>query len=177
MLTFSKKSLLFWLGWRHKYAALLQGYLSPNSIWDTLVFGPARTQALGQVTSSLRAIVVAEGKGHFGIDSGQNLTFAGSTDQKSLLDARVALSVPVVNAFSHPLSASPIFASHPLDMQMLDTGDENHSDSKTAHTGAPSCNVQVRLLKLDEDAVAKGGDPEGEVRVHSPSLLPMLTYS
>lgn len=79
--------------------------------------------------------------------------------------------MPVVNAFSHPLSSSPIFASHPLDLQMLDIGKED-SDSMNAHTGPPSCNIEVKLLKLNEEAVAAGADPEGEVciLIHQPDM-------
>jgi hypothetical protein len=31
------------------------------------------------------------------------------------------------------------------------------------HTGAPTCNIEVKLLGIQEEAVAGGVDPDGEV--------------
>lgn len=40
---------------------MLRGYLVKDGLWDRYVFGSARSEALGKVTSNLRAISVAGG--------------------------------------------------------------------------------------------------------------------
>lgn len=85
------------------------------------------------------------------------------SDAAAVVPARIAFSVPIVTAYPSPLSAGPVFASHPLDMQVLDTSNETDSGPSKTHTGAPTCNVEVKLLHISEEAVAGGADPEGEV--------------
>jgi hypothetical protein len=91
-------------------------------------------------------------------------------DGAAIVPARIALSVPIVNAYPNPLSAGPVFASHPLDMQVLDTrakssfaAEEKEEGQSKTHTGAPTCNIEVKLLRINEEAVVGGADPEGEV--------------
>lgn len=76
--------------------------------------------------------------------------------------ARIALSVPIVNAFTHPLSPAPALATHPLDLQELPNVD--------AHTGPPGINVEVKLRGVDDAAVEGGADPVGEVLTRGPPV-------
>ena len=109
---------------------------------------------------------------HVTIYSGPSLTTPiEPVDGAAIVPARIALSVPIVNAYPNPLSAGPVFASHPLDMQVLDTRakplssavEEKEEKQSKTHTGAPTCNIEVKLLGVNEEAVVGGADPEGEV--------------
>jgi hypothetical protein len=56
-------------------------------------------------------------------------------------------------------------------MQVVDTRvkasssavQENEEGQSKTHTGAPTCNIEVKLLGIHEEAVVGGADPEGEV--------------
>ncbi|KAG8831329.1 hypothetical protein FRC17_003282 [Serendipita sp. 399] len=154
VLNTSKKSLLFGIAWRHKQAAILRGYLVKDGLWDRQVFNNARVSALGLLTRGLRGIAVGP----------------GPISQVSLLPARIALSVPIISVYANPLSASPIFASHPLDMQILETSDNDEPETRNAHSGPPTYNVAVKLLRIHEESVIAGGDPEGEICVRGPGV-------
>ncbi|KAF9476592.1 hypothetical protein BDN70DRAFT_882203 [Pholiota conissans] len=132
--------------WRHKIAGLAEGFITNQSLWDRLVFDSARAKVLGHAAPMLRAVVVS----------------GGPIPNTLILPARVALSVPLVNAFTHPLSPTPILASHPLDLQELPNED--------AHTGPPGINVEVKLRGVDDDAVEGGADPVGEILVRGPPV-------
>jgi len=84
---------------------------------------------------------------------------------------RVALSVPLVNAHTHPLVAGPVLSSHLLDLQ--DFSDPSRPD-EVAHTGAPSVNVEVKLKGVNDDAVENGADPVGKVHVRGPPVTKAL---
>ena len=88
---------------------------------------------------------------------------AGHIASDLLTPARIALSVPLVNAFIHPLVAAPILASHPLDLQDIPS-------LEAAHTGPPSVNVEVKLMGVNDDGVEAGGDPEGDLLVRGPPV-------
>jgi long-chain acyl-CoA synthetase len=79
--------------------------------------------------------------------------------------ARVALSVPVINCYSHPLVAGPVMASHALDLQDL-----SMEASAAAHTGPPSINVEAKLVGVEDDVVENGADPTGILMVRGPSV-------
>lgn len=83
----------------------------------------------------------------------------------ALTPARIALSVPIVNAHEHPLVAGPVFFSHPLDFQMFEgQSDPAHPQfSDIAHVGPPSINVEGKLFGVDDAAVEKGANPVGQV--------------
>jgi long-chain acyl-CoA synthetase len=83
--------------------------------------------------------------------------------------ARIVLSIPIVNTFTHLMSAAPILASHLLDLQQFPTGlaDVN---PPIAHCGAPVVNVEVKLIGVDDDAVESGADPEGRLVVRGPPV-------
>ncbi|KAG9055638.1 hypothetical protein FS842_001619 [Serendipita sp. 407] len=154
VLNLSKKFLLFGVAWRHKHAAILRGYLVRDGLWDRQVFNKARISALGLLTNRLRGVAVGP----------------GPVQQAALLPARIALSIPVMSVYASPLSASPVFASHPLDMQILETSENRDTDSKNAHSGPPTSNVAVKLLRIREESVAVGGDPEGEICIRGPGV-------
>ena len=85
-------------------------------------------------------------------------------EAKSLTPARLALSVPIVNAHEHPLVAGPVFFSHPLDFQELaGNGSVNTEFAGIAHVGPPSINVEAKIVGVDDATVEKGADPVGEV--------------
>lgn len=88
----------------------------------------------------------------------------GPLDTNTMISARVALSVPVVNVHKHSLVAGPVFFSHPLDLQMFaSTEGEILSSPPLAHVGPPSINVEVKLSGVNDDAVESGANPVGEV--------------
>jgi len=75
------------------------------------------------------------------------------------------LSIPIVNAFMHLMSTAPILASHPLDLQEFPDG-----DAPIARCGAPTVNVEVKLIGVDDELVESGGDPKGELLVRGPPI-------
>jgi long-chain acyl-CoA synthetase len=44
-----------------------------------------------------------------------------------------------------------------------------------AHVGAPSINVEAKLVGVDDDVVEKGADPIGEILVRGPPVGSMLS--
>jgi len=150
----AKKSFLMYpLAWRHKFSGLKEGFLGKDSLWDRTVFDGARETVLGRMAETLKAIVI----------SGGPLPF------ESLTPARIALSVPLINIHTHGSAAGPIFAMHAFDMQMLPAA------SEPAHVGAPSINIEAKLLGVDDDVVEKGVDPVGEILVRGPPVGSMLS--
>lgn len=87
------------------------------------------------------------------------MSSTGYVDSDQLLSARVAFSLPVINVYPNPLSAGPVFASHPLDMQLSEITEK----PSIGHVGPPTCNIEVKLLDVDEAALASGADPVGKV--------------
>ncbi|KAJ7905305.1 hypothetical protein B0H14DRAFT_3102791 [Mycena olivaceomarginata] len=144
----ARRSLLFPFAWRHKLAALTEGFVSKESLWDRLVFDAARSKVSADGAATLRAIIVSEGP------------FAADTVTR----ARVAFSVPIINCYSHPLVAGPVLASHPLDLQDLST-----EGVTVAHTGPPSINVEAKLVGVEDELVENGADPVGILLVRGPS--------
>lgn len=153
----AKKSLLFPLAWRHKVAGILEGYLTKESLWDRLVFDDARSNVLGEAAPSTRAVIVSD----------------GTVPARLLTPARVALSVPLVIAHTHPLVSAPILASHPHDMQTFALT----SDKELAHVGPPTVNIEVKLVGVDDEAVEKGGDPAGVLHMRGPIVGQALTLT
>ncbi|KAH9999009.1 hypothetical protein BJV77DRAFT_978457 [Russula vinacea] len=142
----AKKSLLFPLG-----------YFTKESLWDRLVFDNARSAVFGEDAASIRAVVVSE----------------GTVPADLLTPARIALSVPLVIAHTHPLVAAPILASHPQDVQTFAAT----SAQDFAHVGPPTVNVEVKLAGVDDGAVERGDDPEGVLHVRGPivgRVLPLI---
>ncbi|ETW85453.1 hypothetical protein HETIRDRAFT_407493 [Heterobasidion irregulare TC 32-1] len=149
----AEKSVVFRLAWRHKLAGIIDGYMNKDSLWDRLVFEGARTKVLGEGAATLRGLVVS-----------------GGIDSTVVTPTRIALSVPFVNAFTHPVVAAPIFASHPLDLQTF-------APSANAHVGPPVINVETKLTGVEDDVVEKGGDPVGHLHVRGPIVGRILTVS
>lgn len=56
-----KSSSIYPVVWRHKLAALAEGFLSKESLWDRLVFDGARDQVMGPMAGTLKAVVVSGG--------------------------------------------------------------------------------------------------------------------
>ncbi|OAX35006.1 acetyl-CoA synthetase-like protein [Rhizopogon vinicolor AM-OR11-026] len=153
----AKKSFfLYPLAWRHKFAGLREGFLSKDSLWDRTVFDGAREAVLGKMADTLKAVVI----------SGGPLPF------DSLAPARIALSVPLINIHTHGSAAGPLFATHASDMQMLPS---SSATPEPAHVGAPSINVEAKLVGVDDDVVEKGADPIGEILVRGPPVGSMLS--
>ncbi|KAF8479026.1 hypothetical protein DFH94DRAFT_36957 [Russula ochroleuca] len=144
----AKRSLLFPLAWRHKLAGIFEGFFTKESLWDRLVFDNARNAAFGEDAASIRAVVVSE----------------GTVPASLLTPARIALSIPLVLAHTHPLVAAPILASHPQDVQTFAVT----SAQDFAHVGPPTVNVEVKLAGVDDGAVERGDDPEGVLLVRGP---------
>ncbi|KAF8803563.1 hypothetical protein BYT27DRAFT_7195406 [Phlegmacium glaucopus] len=156
----AKKSwLLHAFAWRHKVAGVADGFITNQSLWDRLVFDGARARVIGDSAATLRAVVVS----------------GGHLDATILTSARVALSVPFVNAFTHPLVTAPVLASHALDLQdfCITTKDETTSKAVVPN-GPPGVNVEVKLMGILDDIVEKGGDPSGELFVRGPPVGKMV---
>jgi len=151
-----QSALLYNFAWRHKLAGVADGFITNQSLWDRLVFDGARAKILGNGAATIRAVVV----------SGEP-----PLDNEVLTAARISLSIPLVNAFTHPLVAAPVLASHPLDLQdfPLQTTD-NNGQKASAPTGPPGVNVEVKLVGVDDNIVEDGGDPSGEVQVRGPPV-------
>ncbi|EGO21502.1 hypothetical protein SERLADRAFT_473934 [Serpula lacrymans var. lacrymans S7.9] len=150
----AKKSFLFYpFAWRHKLAGVSEGFITRESLWDRTVFDGAREKVVGQTANTTRTVVVS----------------GGPIDLASLTPTRIALSVPLVNTHSHPTVAGPVFASQPLDLQVFPT---NSSDKfgTLAHVGAPSINVEAKLVNVQDDVVEAGGDPVGVIVVRGPPV-------
>lgn len=142
------------LGWRHKLAGVAEGFITKESLWDRLVFDNARIKILGEGAGTLRAVVVAD----------------GSLSSSVLTPARIALSVPLVNAAIHSLVAGPILASHPFDLQNFFSLANGDSFSAVAPVGPPSINLEVKLIGVDDTSVENGGDPVGMLSVRGPPV-------
>ncbi|KAF4615268.1 hypothetical protein D9613_002796 [Agrocybe pediades] len=154
ILTTAKSSwFLYNFAWRHKTAGIADGFLTNQSLWDRLLFDGARIKVLGNAAAAVRAVIVS----------------GGHLDSEILTPARVALSVPFVNAFTHPLVAAPVLASHPLDLQDFPTQSDDKGRA-SAHTGPPGVNVEIKLVGVDDASVENGADPAGQMLVRGPPV-------
>ncbi|KIJ44134.1 hypothetical protein M422DRAFT_67748 [Sphaerobolus stellatus SS14] len=168
ILTAARSNPLFWLGWRHKIRGLQEGFLTKRSLWDNVVWEPARTKVLDKVEESLRGIVVSQGT-FFDSDIFEELmAFTGELETAELENARVAFSVPIVMTYSHPLACGPVLASHPLDLQAFPAS--MAPGAFKAHFGPPAPNVEAKLVRVDDAIVDAGADPEGELVLRGPSI-------
>ncbi|KAH9854063.1 acetyl-CoA synthetase-like protein [Lenzites betulinus] len=155
--------LLHNFAWRHKLAGILEGYITKQSLWDRLVFDSARVKVMGRGAGTVRAVVVS----------------GGTLEAQALTPARIALSVPVINAHAHPLVAGPIFASHALDVQTFPTTNPGAPSASAADAyaftylapvGPPSVNIEAKLADVDDTAVEAGADPVGLLQVRGPPV-------
>jgi long-chain acyl-CoA synthetase len=89
--------------------------------------------------------------------------WTGRLDGGNQTKCRTALSVPLINCFTHVSVAGPVLASHPFDLQEWPM-------SKLAHVGAPSVNVETKLTGVNDNEVEQGGDPVGKMAVRGPSV-------
>ncbi|OCB84357.1 hypothetical protein A7U60_g9037 [Sanghuangporus baumii] len=161
ILSLARNSPFFSVAWRHKLSHLRQGFLSKDSLWDNSFLAGPRNTVLKGWADSLRSVIISGGKLPISKDS--------------LTPARLALSVPIVNAHEHPLVVGPVFFSHPLDFQEFPENSAGNPEfAGIAHVGPPSINIEVKIVGVDDAAVEKGADPIGEVVVRGPSVtLPL----
>ncbi|KAG5354182.1 Long-chain-fatty-acid--CoA ligase 1 [Termitomyces sp. J132] len=150
----SESFILYPIAKRHKLAALNEGFVTKESLWDRLVFDGARAAVLGDMASTLRGAVV----------SGDRLNAAVVTP------ARIALSIPIVNAYTHPLVPGPVLASHPFDLQDFPA----LKDALVAHVGPPGVNIEAKLIDVDDAKVEAGGDPTGNLLIRGPPVGKLL---
>lgn len=95
--------------------ALLEGSISRTTPWDRVVFEDARTKC---DLADLRNVVTAGGMCTLIVSLGFILIkLTEPSDPSTQAICSIAMSVPIARAHIHPLSASPILASHPLDLQ------------------------------------------------------------
>lgn len=182
-----KSFVLFRFAWRHKLAGVSEGFLTKDSLWDRLVFDNARAKVIGEAAGTLRGVVVSGGMFFCialtpffltGIHPPIYIS-TGPIPAASLTPARIAFSTPFVNAFTHPLVAGPVLASHPLDLQDFSTPLTASPDEPPVPVGPPSINVEARLVGVSDEVIENGGDPEGVLMVRGPSvgrLAPMEDY-
>ncbi|KAG1891489.1 hypothetical protein F4604DRAFT_1914290 [Suillus subluteus] len=151
-----KSSFVFPLAWRHKFASLTEGFLTKDSLWDRTVFGSAREDVLGKMADTVKAVVIS----------------GGLLPSDVLLPARLVLSIPLINTYTHGSATGPLFATHAFDLQMLPS---SSPAAEPAHAGAPSVNVEAKLIGVNDNVVEKGADPVGEILVRGPSVGNMLS--
>lgn len=96
----------------------------------------------------------------------------GPLESSHVPPSRIILSVPLVNAYIHPVSTGPIFASHPLDLQVFPVSPEQLADpfEPLAHTGPPTCNIEVKLGGVEDVAAESGADLIGLVMIRGPPV-------
>jgi long-chain acyl-CoA synthetase len=58
-----------------------------------------------------------------------------------------------------------MFATHAFDLQSLPS-----AEGEQAHIGAPSVNVEVKLVGVDDAIIERGDDPKGELLVRGPPV-------
>lgn len=88
----------------------------------------------------------------------------GPISNETLTLARVALSVPMINSYTHPCVSGPVFATNALDVQVLP------SEDGQAHVGGPSVNVEAKLKGVDDASLEANGDPIGNLVLRGPSV-------
>lgn len=103
-------------------------------------------------------------------DTNANGGFPDSLPNNALTPARIALSVPLINTHVHASTSGPIFATHAFDLQSLPS-----AEGEPAHVGAPSVNVEVKLIGVDDAVVEGGNDPQGELLVRGPPVGTLLS--
>ncbi|KAK1232980.1 hypothetical protein PQX77_003894 [Marasmius sp. AFHP31] len=159
VLTESKRSWLNSFAWRHKVSGIVEGFITKDSLWDRLVYDGARAKVIGEGAGTVRAVVAG----------------GGPLPASILTAARVALSVPFVNMFTHPTVAGPVFASHPLDLQDFygrESPTISVASNETAPVGPPSVNVEAKLVGLASDEAVETGqtDPAGVLLLRGPPV-------
>jgi long-chain acyl-CoA synthetase len=70
----------------------------------------------------------------------------------------------------HASTSGPIFATHAFDLQALPS-----AEGEQAHAGAPSVNVEVKLIGVDDATMERGNDPKGELLVRGPPVGTLLS--
>ncbi|KAG9095237.1 hypothetical protein FS749_010827 [Ceratobasidium sp. UAMH 11750] len=159
VLATAKGSFLYSLAWKRKMGALLEGNVSRTTPWDRVVFEDARIR---WSLADLRGVVTA----------------GESSDPSTQAICSVAMSVPIARAHIHPLSASPILASHPLDLQrhFPATGGSRMSKDPL-HVGPPAPSVEIKLIGVSESDIEAGNDPRGEMLIRGTSIGTPLSES
>ncbi|KAB5594422.1 hypothetical protein CTheo_2199 [Ceratobasidium theobromae] len=148
----AKGSFLYALAWKRKMGALLEGSLSRTTPWDRVVFEDARIK---WSLADLRAVVTA----------------GESSDPSAQAICSIAMSVPIARAHIHPLAASPILASHPLDLQRhFPIAGGSRVSKDPLHVGPPAPSVEVKLVGVSESDVEAGNDPRGELLIRGTSV-------
>lgn len=103
----------------------------------------------------------------------------GDLESQALIPSRIALSVPLVNAYTHPLVAGPVLASHLHDLQTFSTeksaaastsATENYAFTYLATVGSPAINVEAKLRDVNDEALENGADPVGSLWLRGPSV-------
>jgi long-chain acyl-CoA synthetase len=56
-----KSGFLYSIAWRQKMANLLEGFITKQSLWDRMVFDPARASVLGKGAGTVRTVIVSGG--------------------------------------------------------------------------------------------------------------------
>lgn len=138
---------------------------------------------MGKGAGTVRGVVVSGGiQGFFIHQNSTDCFHIGPLESSVLTPARIALSVPLVNAHIHPVVAGPVLASHPLDLQTFPAtpatpgslAADNFAFAYQAPVGPPSINIEAKLTGVDDAAVENGADPIGSLWVRGPSVGTLL---
>ena len=173
-----ESSLLYSFANRHKMSGLTDGFITKDSLWDRMVFDDARLTVLGDSANTVRAVVTSGGESSHGLTYILQCPtfFLGPLESSYLTPARIALSVFLVNSHIHPVAAGPLFASHPIDLQIIPASSQDTGDSfaHIAHVGPPSANIEAKLVGVKDESVENGADPVGMLMVRGPSVSKVL---
>jgi len=163
----AKKSLfLSSFAWRHKLAGISEGFVTKDSLWDRLVYDGARARVIGEGAGTVRAVLVGDGMYITVVCPQETNCLTGVLRASILTPARVALSCPIINTYTHPLVPAPVLASHPLDLQIFPSS----SEKEPAASGPPSVNIEAKVVGISDDAIEAGGDPEGSLLIRGPPV-------
>lgn len=107
---------------------------------------------------------------------------AGAIENQALTPARVALSVPILIVHSHPQVSGPVLATHAFDVQSFPnetaspgtSAADNYAFSYLSAVGAPSINLEAKLIAVDDASIEAGEDPVGRLMVRGPSVGVLL---
>lgn len=75
-----------------------------------------------------------------------------------------------MNVYSHPVSAGPVFASHPQDLQDFSEALDADDTGRPSPTGPPTVNMEAKLTGVSDEKVESGADPVGTLYIRGPAL-------
>lgn len=90
--------------------------------------------------------------------------------------------MPLIFTHNHPQVSGPVLATHALDVQSFPaetassgaSAADNYAFSYLSAVGAPTVNIEAKLVGVDDTLVESGGDPVGNLMVRGPTIGVLL---